>query len=79
MADITIRDMPDRLYRRLEGRAKEQRRTVDREVIARLESSIERNPIDVEEWIAEAERNARNIRGFLTDEMLKAFKEEGRE
>lgn len=78
MAEITFSNFPDGLYEILERHAKAQHRSLENEVIARIQSTIDENPIDVEAWIEEANRNRQHIRGFLTDEMLKEFRDDGR-
>jgi plasmid stability protein len=78
MAEITIPNFPDGLYDILERHAKAQHRSIESEVIARIQSTMDENPIDVEAWIEEANRNRQRIRGFLTDEMLRECRDEGR-
>jgi plasmid stability protein len=78
MAKLTITNFPDGLYDILLRHAKTQHRSIESEVIARVQSTLGENPIDVEAWIEEANRNRQRVRGFLTDEMLRESRNEGR-
>ncbi len=78
MAEITITNFPEGLYDILKHHAKVHHRSVESEVLARIQSTMDENPIDVEAWIQEANKNRQRVRGFLTDDMLRECRDEGR-
>jgi len=68
MASITIKGFPARLHQKLKARAKQHRSTLNAEIIAILEQSIE------QEWlkVAELAERARRFRSTLTFEATEA-------
>lgn len=80
MPSLTIKNVPARLYHRLKEAAARERRSLNSEVIHRLEQSVGATPIDVEGLLAKArELRERNRLPYLTDEALRAARDEGRE
>jgi plasmid stability protein len=80
MPALTIKGVPDEVYRRLKARAAHHRRSLNSEVITCLERSLafpERRP---EETVAALLRLHRNLRGVpkLTDAFLRRAKTTGR-
>lgn len=61
MATLTVENVPDDLYERLQDRARRHRRAVDREVIDCLEKALMPPFRSAEEAIAEAEALNRKI------------------
>jgi plasmid stability protein len=80
MPDITIKEVPERIYRKLERRARAQHRSVESEAKVRLESTLVEveDDVDVEGLLARARRNRERMSVFITDDLLRQFKEEGR-
>ena len=54
MASLTIKGLPDRLYRQIKERAASNRRSVNGEVISILEDAVGARRVDVEQILAEA-------------------------
>ncbi len=79
MATITIRGIPDQVYRRLKKRAAEHRRSLNSEIIVCLERYVQGTLVDPEQFL----RRADALRGRLalppvTEEFLRAAKSVGR-
>jgi len=79
MMTLTIKGLPDRVYRGLRKRAEAQRRILNREIILCLERSCELEPFNPEDWLAKADRLRRRLglKG-LTDARIRAEKRRGR-
>jgi antitoxin FitA len=80
MASITLKNIPEPLYDRLKAAAARNRRSLNGEAIARLERSLGLAPVDADALLA----RARAVREqaplpYLTDDALRAAREEGRE
>lgn len=79
MASVTIKNIQDQLYEGLKEAAARNRRSLNAEVILRLERSLGSASVDPEAFLVRA-RSVRE-RGripYLTDEGLRAAREEGR-
>lgn len=79
MATITIRGIPDQVYRRLRKRAAEHHRSLNSEIIVCLERYVQGTLVDPEQSL----RRADALRGRLalppvTEEFLRAAKSAGR-
>ena len=84
MPALTIRDLPDELHKELKESAERNRRSLNGEIIMRLEQSIRsdfaraRTSEEVDEWM-ERMRKSRESRGFTsTDEEIREAIREGR-
>ncbi len=78
MASITIKDLPSELHEKLKRSAKQRRRSLNSEVIARLEQSIEPRRVNVEELIEKARRFRSTLTFEATDEEINEWKRQGR-
>ena len=78
MATVTIKDLPERLHRRLKTRASAHGRSLNREIIACLEAAAGPARIDPEAYLARAGALRRRVSGRLTDSDLAAFRGAGR-
>lgn len=79
MANVTIKNIPDPLHERLKEAAARSRRSLNAEVILRLEQSLGTRPVDAEALLARvrAVRESAPL-PYLTDEALRRAREEGR-
>ena len=79
MATITIKKIPDDLYKRLKETALYNRRSINSEIIYCIENTIKSHKIEADEFIAQINNFYRdkNI-PLLTDDILKEFKGYGR-
>lgn len=81
MRSITIKGIPDPLYRRIKRRAAEHRRSLNSEVIVRLEQSVMAEPIDPKALLADIDALHKKLKlklPPLTDDFLRAAKNWGR-
>ena len=79
MTNLTIKNIPQGLYQRLKSSAEAGRRSLNGEVIHRLEQSVGTAPSDGEALVAEIRVvRERPVLPYLTDEALRRAREEGR-
>lgn len=79
MPTLTIKSMPDPLYRRLKKRAAEHRRSLNSEILVCLERAIAAEPVDPRAVLARADALRQRLRvPRLTDARLRAAKAAGR-
>lgn len=79
MSSLTIRNIPEPVLERLRESAKANRRSLNSEVILRLERSLRAAPIDVDEFLERIRPLREKTAALpLTDELLRQAKEEGR-
>lgn len=79
MATLTIKNIPDRLVRRLKAQAVVHRRSLNHEVIACLESAAQATPVDPGALLAGARMVRRiPVRLRLTDRSLAQLRSAGR-
>jgi len=78
MTAITVKNIPDTLYERLKTVAKEHRRSVNSEIIVRLQRSLEPNRVDVEGLLAKARELRARIERPFTVEEIDEFRMAGR-
>jgi len=80
MTNLTLKNIPGPLYSRLKKIAERNRRSLNSEVIRRLERSIGAAPIDADALLARARAVRERARlPYLTDDSLRAARDEGRE
>ena len=79
MATLTIKNMPDPVYKRLKRQALEHRRSLNQEVIVRLEQSIAGAPIDPATFLTHIRAlRVKPRKGPLTDRLITKLKRQGR-
>jgi plasmid stability protein len=79
MASVTIKGLPDSLYRLIKRSAADHRRSINNEIIFRLERSLKAKPMDPKAFLARVDSLRSRLKLLpLTDEMLKRAKEAGR-
>ena len=79
MASLTVKGIPEDLLERLRRSAEAHRRSVNSEVLYRLERSLDAPAIDPDAFLARIRRlQARTPMPPLTDELLEQAKREGR-
>jgi antitoxin FitA len=79
MPVLTIKGMPDSLYRRMKARAAANRRSLNAEILSCLEEASDRVPPDATQLLkmVDARRNSVKL-PFLTDKFLRAAINRGR-
>jgi plasmid stability protein len=79
MRSITIKGIPDPLYKRIKQRAAEHRRSINSEVIVCLEQSMATGRIDPKAYLAEIDALHKKIKlPTVTDDFLRMAKNWGR-
>lgn len=79
MATLTIKNIPERTYRRLKQSAKAHHRSMNSEVIICMERTLLVSKIDAEELLRRArELRKGTVKSQLTDRALAVIKNEGR-
>ncbi len=79
MPTLTIKGLPDDLYRRLKERARANHRSLNREVIVCLEQATTLPVVDPQTWLANAAQlRARLALPPLTEARLRRVKTTGR-
>jgi plasmid stability protein len=79
MANLTIKNVPKPVLRRLKARAALHRRSLNLEVIACLESLVQSAPVDVDALLVRVREIRRTpARSRLTDRVLTRLKATGR-
>ena len=78
MASITVKDIPSELHEKLRLSAKEHRRSLNSEIIARLEQTIEPRRSSVEELLEKARQFRSTLTFEATDEEINEWKRQGR-
>jgi antitoxin FitA len=79
MATLTLKNVPEKLRRRLKESAAQHRRSINREAITCLEKALMAERMDPQEFLARARAlRERSPQIFLTEEFLRAAKNEGR-
>lgn len=80
MPNLTIKNLPQAVYERLKWSAQESRRSLNSEVIHRLESSVGSAAADPEALLAQVRAlRLRTPLPHLTDDVLREARERGRE
>ena len=78
MVTITLKDIPTSLHRALKQQAKAHGRSLNKEILHRLESDLGSYPVDAEQILQRAAEIREQAAGWLTENDLKKFKSEGR-
>lgn len=78
MPNLTLKNIPREVHRRLRMRAVSHHRSLNSEALACLEAAVRPERLDPAAILEEARRVRARISGRLTDADLNAFKREGR-
>lgn len=79
MPTLTIKNIPDELYRQLKKTAEQHRRSLNSEVIVCLERSLQKPRSDVGSMLARVrELRTKTLRPLLNDRRLSAARNIGR-
>ncbi len=79
MPTITLKNIPEQLYKRLKENAADHRRSLNSEIIVQLEQALLSARIDPDAFLARADARRKRL-GLppLTERRLKAIKNTGR-
>lgn len=80
MANITVRGIPDEVYERLKEEAERRHRSLNQEIVRRIEASIRAPVVDPEERLERIRTTRRELgdRARIEDELLERARSEGR-
>ena len=79
MANITVKNIPDDLYKNLKYYAAMNHRSMNNEIIVCIEKAIKSRRIEKTQFLNKIKRLRKQIKlPFLTDDVLSNIKEEGR-
>ena len=78
MATITLKDIPAPIHQALKQRAKQHRRSLNKEVLACLEAAVRPSKIDTASLLAEIRDHRSNLSGKLNDALLHKARHSGR-
>lgn len=78
MSTVTVKQLPEKLHRRLKARALLHRRSLNSEIIACLEAAAEPQKLDVDALLVRAAALRRRVEGRISDADLAAFRNAGR-
>jgi len=68
MPSITVKNIPDSIYQKLKQQAQAQHRSMNSEIIACLEQSVEPKRVSPDEILRQARRMRKKVRGSLSAE-----------
>ena len=77
--NVTIKDLPRTIHRKLKTQAAANKRSLNREIVDILERAVQSQSVNIQEFIADLDRfhAAHNIPP-ITEDILRAAKSEGR-
>ena len=78
MPTITLKDIPANVHKALKRRAKRNGRSLNREILAILASSVMPRKIDVDSYLVEIRQHRESLPGRLTEDLLDEAKRTGR-
>jgi antitoxin FitA len=78
MATLTLKNIPDELYDQLRRSASEARRSLNSEILFRLETSLRSRGTDPQELLARARAVRRTVGHPVTEEELRRARSKGR-
>jgi hypothetical protein len=79
MPNFLIRDLPKGVYKLLKDAAELNQRSLNKEIVARLEASLFSRRLPPEEFLRRMDEHRAQFKGETTIEEMDAFKREGRE
>ena len=79
MPNITIKNVPHDLYDKIKMNAKKNRRSINNEIINRLDKSLHSTRIDINSFLRRIENFHSSVEiPALTDDLIQTAKQEGR-
>ncbi|HEY3171225.1 MAG TPA: Arc family DNA-binding protein [Thermoanaerobaculia bacterium] len=78
MATVTVKNLPEKLHRRLKVRARLHRRSLNSEIIAVLEAAASARKLDPDDLLTRAATLRSRVGGRLTDSDLAVLRQAGR-
>jgi len=78
MPSITVKNIPDSIYKKLKQQAEAQHRSMNSEIIACLERTVEPNRISSDEILRQARIMRKKVKGSLSATEIQGAIDQGR-
>ena len=78
MPNITVKNIPDSIYNKLKQQAQTQHRSMNSEIIACLERTVEPKRVSPDEILRQARMMRKKIRGSLSADEIQDAIDQGR-
>jgi antitoxin FitA len=78
MPSITVKNIPDSIYKKLKQQAETQHRSMNSEIIACLERSVEPNRVSADEILRQARIMRKKVKGSLSAKEIQDAIDQGR-
>ncbi len=78
MPSITVKNIPDAIYTKLKQQAEARHRSMNSEIIACLEQSVEPNRVSPDEILRQARMMRKKVKGSLSAEEIQGSIDQGR-
>jgi len=78
MPSITVKNIPDSIYNKLKQQAQAHHRSMNSEIIACLERTVEPKRVSPDEILRQARMMRKNVRGSLSAEEIQDAIDQGR-
>ena len=78
MTGLTIKNIPDKVYKRLKQRAERHKRSLNSEILHCLESSVESGKVNTQELIKKASTIRESINYIISEKEITRLKRNGR-
>ncbi|MEX0646676.1 MAG: Arc family DNA-binding protein [Balneolaceae bacterium] len=78
MPSITVKNIPDSIYQKLKQQARAQHRSMNSEIIACLERTVEPKRVSPDEILRQARMMRKKVRGSLSAEEIQDAIDQGR-
>ncbi|HET6528006.1 MAG TPA: Arc family DNA-binding protein [Balneolaceae bacterium] len=78
MPSITVKNIPDEIYSKVREQADAHHRSINSEIIACLEQSVQARSISAEEILQEARRMRKKAKGSLSSQEIEDAINQGR-
>ncbi len=78
MPALTIKNIPDKVYKRLKQRAERHKRSLNSEILHCLASSVESGKVNTQELIKKARTIRESIHYIISDKKITRLKQNGR-
>lgn len=78
MPSITVKNIPESIYKKLKHQAEAQHRSMNSEIIACLEQMVEPARISADEILMQARALRKKVKGSLTTQEIQITIDEGR-
>jgi len=78
MPSITVKNIPDSIYNKLKQQAQAQHRSMNNEIIACLEQTVEPKRVSPDEILRQARILRKKVRGSLSAEEIQDAIDQGR-